>query len=205
MPPAGTAPPAHLTRTLADASPAFARKPIPVTPDMSTFQRLILALADATPTFVPDFDGHPPRTGPRPWYRHPALLLATLGILLGIAATALAVLPGHPVSGSTPTTVLPTTPMSGPPETSGPAVTAPPVETIPTAPGAPSTTTITATQTTTATVTETTPTVTATQGTTVTTTATATETEPPVTQTQCFNGGTAVAPSSCPDPGRALN
>lgn len=197
-----------LIHTLADATPAFSRRPIPVTPDMSVFQRLILALADATPAFVPNFDTDEAR-GPRPWYRHPISVLVTVGIMLGIPAAALIALPdSSSVTGTTPPTAPPTSsPLTSAPMTAtttapetGTAETAPPAGSSTPAGPAPSTTTVTATQTSTATVTETTPTVTETEIVTVTTAVTTTVVGPAATQTSCLDGSTAIDPDNCPAP-----
>ena len=213
MPAAGIAPPddgVDLASTLADATPAFARRPIPITPDMSAVRRLVLALADATPAFVPDFDARTPRpTGRRPWYRQPVTFLAALGILLALSAAALIVLPGRtaaPFPETTPpTTSGPTTPapatstaITTPTVSSSAPITSNPVTTTAAVP--PSTTTVIATETTTVTTTVPTPTVTSTVPTSVTATVTATVTGPPVTVTNCADGTTATSPAACPLP-----
>ena len=113
---------ATLLCALAEATPAYARKPIEVSPDMSPSQRTILALAELTPAFVPDFD-QPTSTFKRPWYRHPVTLILALGVLLGIPATALATLPHSPgsITDRTPTTARVTTSVAVPPTTTTPA------------------------------------------------------------------------------------
>jgi Big-like domain-containing protein len=103
MPTAGAAPPqdrVRLLRALAGAAPAFAPKPIRVSPDMSSADRMIIALAEITPAFVPDFDTPSMHESEeRRWYGKPLKMILTLGVLLGIAVAALVVLPHHMVSG----------------------------------------------------------------------------------------------------------
>lgn len=115
---------ATLLCALADATPAYARKPIKVSPDMSPSERTILALAELTPAFVPDFD-QPTGTFKRPWYRHPVTLILALGVLLGIPAAALATMPHSPgsITARTPTTTRVTTSVAVPPTTSTAATT----------------------------------------------------------------------------------
>jgi hypothetical protein len=217
MPTTGVAPPQDgvgLSDVLADATPAFARKPIPVTPQTSSSHRLLLALADATPAFVPDFDA-PRRIGRRPWYRHPVALMSALAIALGIPTAALMVLPRNatPITGTTSTSTPTSTPATSPEATPSPATTSaeapPPTETATatatatatvttTVPSPTITDTVTETQTTTVTTTVPSPTITTTVPTTVTTTVTTTETGPAVTVTNCADGTAATSPETCP-------
>lgn len=117
-----------LVSALAEASPAFTRTPIPVSPAMSPSDRVILALAELTPAFVPDFD-NPVHRGAdgRPWYRHPVTLILALGVLLGIPAAVLAGLPhgSEAITGTTQTTTRATTsvPVTQSSTTGTPAVT----------------------------------------------------------------------------------
>ncbi len=197
-----------LASALAQATPAFTRKPIPASPQMSTSDRLILALAELTPAFVPDFDNPAPRDADgRPWYRHPVSLILALGVVLGIPAAVLTMLPDGPgptaVITQTTTRATTSAPVTSS-TTSTPVIsstTSTPVTTVitPTAPP-PSTTTVTATETTTVTTTIPTPTVTSTVPTTVTTTVTTTVAGPPLVQTNCLDGSTVTSPQACPPP-----
>ena len=88
---------------LADATAAFARRPIPVSPAMSAPDRFVLALAELTPAFTPRFGATPPGgTGhsgpPRRWW--PSALI--LGVVLIAAAAALLVFTSRPVPSQCP-------------------------------------------------------------------------------------------------------